>query len=412
MKNPLALGRLGKINSLGLLGMMLLGAACSAAQVLPPGSLPPGPPPQPGQLGPPPEKLPTSTAPPSTPKVTPASTSANGAPDNGDTIREYVKNVLVPTTVLDPDGHGYVNGLKQSDFELFDNSRQQKITAEFTQLPISVVLVVQANSEIEPVLPALKKAGVLVQGLITGDNSDVAVTAFDHRIQHLQDFTTDPDKIDDAMQKLYAGSSSARLIDAVLNADNMLVHHDPQNTRRRVIILLSRNLDKGSESHLKETARKMQFDNVIVYCVDISRAYTALNKKMEYPRPANGGIPPEAQGSINGLPRSETTNVQQEDGNALNGIPPIYRGIANLFRKTPAEALSSFTGGQMYNFAKQRGLEAAISDIGANLNSQYLLSYPPNNGNEPGFHTITVTVNRPGLIVRTRPGYWTGGGQY
>jgi hypothetical protein len=66
----------------------------------------------------------------------------------------------------------------------------------------------------------------------------------------------------------------------------------------------------------------------------------------------------------------------------------------------------------MYSFAKQRGLELAISDIGAQLNSQYLLSYAPNNSNEPGFHTIHVRVNRPGLKVFVRPGYWTGGGQY
>ena len=330
----------------------------------------------------------------------------------GDPIRVPVHYVLVPTTVLDPDGHGYVNGLQPSEFELLDNDKPQKITAEFTQFPMSVVLVVQANSEIAPVLPTLKKSGLLLHGLVTGQDSDVAVIEFDHRIQHLQDFTNDPDKIDDAMQKLTAGSSSARLIDAVSAGDTMLVQHDRQNKRRRVIILVSRNLDKGSESHLEETARKMQFDNVIIYCVDISRAYTGFMKKPDYPRPANGGIPPEAQGSINGLPRTETTNVQQENGNVFNGVPPIFRGIQDLFRKTAADAFSTFTCGLMYGFVRERGFEAAISDIGADLNSQYLLSYSPNNKNEPGFHTIKVTVDRPGLIIRKRPGYWSGGGLF
>jgi VWFA-related protein len=415
MKNPLPLARSRKQSSLCLLGALLLGVSC-LGQTLPPGSLPSGspPPPQPGQLGPAPEKPsdPSSTAPAKTNSPPPNGSKTSAAAANGDAIRVRVNNVLVPTTVLDPDGHGYVNGLKPSDFELFDNDRQQRIAADFTQLPMSVVLVVQANSEVEPVLSSLKNSGVLLQGLVTGQDNDVAVTVFDHRIQHLQDFTTNADKIDDAMQKITAGSSSARLIDAVLDADHMLVQHDPQNGRRRVIVLLSRNLDKGSESHLQETARKMQFDNVIIYCVDISRAYTALNKKMDYPRPANGGIPPEAQGSVIGLPHSETTNVQQENGNVLNGVPPIYRGIRDLFKKTPAEALSQFTGGRVYSFAKERGLEAAMSDIGADLNSQYLLSYSPNNTSDPGFHTIVVHVDRPGLKVYTRPGYWTGGGQY
>ncbi len=406
--------RSARLFSASCLVGMLFGGVWLSGQALPPGTLPAGPPPKPGQLGPPPEKLPAGTSNSTeTPVDTPKPKSTTPDDKDGSLIRVTTQNVLVPTTVLDPDGHGYVNGLKPAEFELLDNDKPQKIVSEFIQLPMSVVLVVQANSEIEPVLPTLKKAGVLLQGLVTGQDSDVAVVSFDHRIQHLQDFTKDPEKLDDAMQKLTAGSSSARLVDSVLEADHMLKAHDPQKNRRRVIVLVSRNLDKGSESHVQETARQMQFDNVIIYCIDISRAYTALNKKMDYPRPANGGIPPEAQGNIaGGVPRTETTNVQQENGNALNGIPPIYRGIRDLFKKTPAESFALFTGGRTYNFAKQSGFESAISDIGADLNSQYLLSYAPNDTNEPGFHTIKVNVNRPGLYVRTRPGYWTGGGQY
>jgi VWFA-related protein len=393
------------------LAAALLGIA-AFAQNLPPGQLPPGPPPQPGQLGPAPEQKPAAKP---TKTETPAinQTPTDFTTDkDGFRIPVYVRNVLVPTTVLDPDGHGYVNGLRPGEFELLDNDKPQKIQAEFVQLPMSVVLVVQANSEIEPVLPTLKKAGVLLQGLVTGQDSDVAVLAFDHRIQHLQDFTSDAEKLDDAMQKLTAGSSTARLIDSVLAADNMLKQHDPRKNRRRVIIVVSRNYDKGSESRLQETARQMQFDNVVIYCVDISRAYTGLMKPMPYPRPENGGIPPEALPNMaGGVPRSQTTTIQQQNGNLLNVGPPVFRGIHDLFKKTPAEAFSQLTGGRMYGFVRQRGFEDAVADIGANLNSQYLLSYAPNNSDEPGFHTVRVMVNRPGLIVSARPGYWTAGGK-
>jgi VWFA-related protein len=396
----------------GWLASAILFSAAVYGQTLPPGSLPPGPPPQPGQIGPAPE----TTAPKTPAKAVPPTgdvTSTEYTTDkDGFRIPVYVRNVLVPTTVLDPDGHGYVNGLQPSEFELVDNGKPQKIQADFVQLPMSVVLVIQANSEVEPVLSTLKKSGVLLHGLVTGQDSDVAVLSYDHRIQTLQDFTSDPDKIDDAMQKLTAGSSSARTIDAVLQGDRMLKQHDPRKSRRRVIVLVSRNYDKGSESKLQETVRQMQFDNVIVYCVDISRAYTAVMKNPDYPRPANGGIPPEALPPVHNGVNDQTTVAQSQTGNVLNAAPPIFRGIHDLFRKTPTEALSVFTGGRMYSFAKLRGFETAITDIGADLNSQYLLSYAPNNSNEPGFHTIKVTVNRPGLVVYTRPGYWTGGGVY
>jgi len=399
------------IGSVSLSALLCFGLVNGLAQQLPPGQLPPGPPPQPGQLGPAPKK------------VDPAANSGSGTSTDGaggdvvdpgstPTFTSHVRQILVPTSVLDPDGHGYVNGLDAKDFELFDNNKIQHVTAEYTEQPLSVVLVVQANADIEPVLPALRKTGLLVQGLITGPDSDLAVLAFDHRMQKLQDFTNSPDKIDDAMQKLTAGSTSARLIDAVLDADHMLAVHDRNNARRRVILLLSRNVDKGSESHLEETVRRMQFDNVIVYCVDISKALTAVMKQMPYPGPQNGRIPPEAQPNIlgNGA-RTETSTIQQQNGNVLNGVPPILHSIHDLFRKSPAEAFTFFTGGQIYSFAKQRALENAITDIGKDLNSQYLLSYSPNNTDEPGFHNIKVSVNRPGLKIRTRPGYWWGGGQ-
>ncbi len=396
---------------LPLLALLLAMGTTAVAQTLPPGQLPPGPPPQPGQLGPAPKKLPPST--PESPGATvePADSDGSTTPGNP-AFTTTIRYVLVPTSVLDPDGHGYVNGLAASDFEVYDNNKLQKIHAEYTEQPVSVVLVVQANAEIEAVLPQLKRTGVLFQGLVTGQDGDVAVLAFDHRLQLLQDFTNDPDKLDDAMHRLTAGSNSARLIDAVQDADRMLKRHDPRGVRRRVVVLISRNIDKGSESHLEETVHAIQFDNVIIYSIDISRVLTALMKQPGYPRPQNGGVPPEALPNVAGGrgPRSETSVVQQENGNALNAIPPVARAIHDLFKRTPAEAFSYFTGGRVYGFASERTLETAITDIGADLNSQYLLSYSPNDQNEPGFHNIKVVVDRPGLKIRTRPGYWWGGG--
>ncbi len=389
-------------------------ASVSSAQTIQPGQIPEGPPPQPGALGPAPKKIPpvadngTGTASGNSNEIGSLDTDSNQP------FRITTRTVLVPTTVLDPDGHGYVNGLNVKQFELYDNDRAQRIAAEYTQLPMSVVLVVQANSEIEPVLPKLKKTGILLHGLVTGEGGDVAILGFDHRMQHLQDFTADPNKIDDAMQKLKSGSTRAALIDAVLEADHMLKQHDPKNARRHVVLLLSRNVDKGSEAHLQETVRQMQFDNVIVYCVDISKVLTSVLMKTPYPGAQNGRVPPEALPNIlgNGA-RTETNVIQQQDGNWLNAVPPIYHGMRDLFKKTPAEAFTFFTGGQLYSFATDKTLENAISDIGKDLNSQYLLSYSPapETTREPGFHNIRVSVDRPGLKIRTRPGYWWGGGQ-
>ncbi len=68
-----------------------------------------------------------------------------------------------------------------------------------------------------------------------------------------------------------------------------------------------------------------------------------------------------------------------------------------------------FTGGKEYSFLSQKSLERAVTAVGEEIHSQYLLSYNPNNLQEGGFHEIRVEVNRPRLEVRTRPGYWIAG---
>lgn len=389
----------------GSLVLLLLFAVLASSQILPPGQLPPKPR-QPGQLGTP------STGSSTQRNAQPGSTSDQPGSDVPTIGSVRVRYVLVPTTVVDKDNGNYINGLRAADFQLLDNDKPQKIESDVTQQPLSMVLAVQANSEVEPMIPTIRRAGLLLQGLVTGQEGDIAVLAFDHRMQVIQDFTNDPSKLDDSMHKINAGSSTAALIDAVMKADHMLKDHDPQNVRRRVILLLSRNVDKGSETHLQEAVHAMQFDNVIVYCVDISKFKTAFFKKPDYPRPQNGGVPPEALPNTRGNGAySETNVIQQEDGNVLNAAHPIYRSIRDLFKKTPAEAFTYFTGGKIYTFGGNKALEAAITDIGKELNSQYLLSYNPNDKNESGFHTIRVVINQPHLEIRTRKGYWWGGGQ-
>src|SRR3954447_4684831 len=144
-----------------ILAFGLLATAVGAIAQLTPGQLPAGPPAQPGQLGTEPRKSPEKAPQSSTES---RQSSQTPEPTGEGVFRLPVENVLVPTTVLDPDGHGYVNGLNTSDFEVLDNGKPQKVVADFTQQPLSVVLAIQANSDVEPLLPKIKKSGILLHG--------------------------------------------------------------------------------------------------------------------------------------------------------------------------------------------------------------------------------------------------------
>jgi hypothetical protein len=113
------------------------------------------------------------------------------------TFRTGINVVVAPTVVTNRQGD-YINGLQPQDFQLTDNGKPQQIKVDVTYVPISLVVAIQANSAAEPVLSKIQKVSPLFQGLVTGDKGEVAIMAFDHRIQLLQDFTSDGVKIDEA----------------------------------------------------------------------------------------------------------------------------------------------------------------------------------------------------------------------
>ena len=50
---------------------------------------------------------------------------------------------------------------------------------------------------------------------MAGQDGEIAVVGFDHRIQVMQDFTNEGTKISEAMQKMTPGSSVHAVVDAV-----------------------------------------------------------------------------------------------------------------------------------------------------------------------------------------------------
>jgi VWFA-related protein len=84
----------------------------------------------------------------------------------------------------------------------------------------------------------------------------------------------------------------------------------------------------------------------------------------------------------------------------------IFNQVKAVFVSNHAEIFTQYTGGREYSFTGLKSLEQAITDLGEELHSQYLLSYTPSNIAEGGYHKIRVEVNRPNLEVRTRGGYW------
>jgi VWFA-related protein len=318
------------------------------------------------------------------------------------TINTHI--VLVPVSVTDRSGE-FVNGLTPYDFELYDNGKPQRITEDITSHPISLVIVIQANSVVERFIPQIQKLGNLVEAQLLGETGEVAVLEFDHRFQWLLPFTSEPDKLSPALKKIKAGSSTAAVNDAVVRAIDELKTRDKK--RRRVIMVIAENQNRGSEMKTREVLSEADFANVSIYSIDISKVISQLTATPQYNRP--NPIPPEARAPVQGNMQTPTTESQNNMGNWVPVFVDIFDLAKNVFIPNPLTVYAKYTGGRTYNFATQHDLEQAVSKIGATLHSEYMLSYTLPDNLEGGFHQIVVRVKHSDLKITTRDGYYWAG---
>jgi VWFA-related protein len=318
------------------------------------------------------------------------------------------QQVLAPVLVFDRN-RNFVNGLTPDQFRLYDNGKEQNLTSvDVTYTKISMVVAIQANVEADKILPQVNRIGAMLQPIVLGDQGEAAVVAYDSRVRLMQPFTNDADDITRAIKAIQAGSNSCRVIDAVEQSVFLLSHRD--KNRRRILLVIGEGRDQGSSAKARETLEELQLANVAVYWVDMSHIIGRLTTPAPDPRPASQ--PPAAEGPLGGGHPSTPTTVDQTfgtNGGSADFLPlleEIYRDAKAIFKVPTATLYTRGTGGNQFTFATQKGLESALSDIGDQLHSQYLITYSPNNKGDGGFHHITVDVIGHDYRCQTKPGYY------
>ena len=202
-----------------------------------------------------------------------------------------VQVALVNTPVTVRDGRGdMVHDLEAHDFHITDNGVAQQISHfDLGGDPISLVILVETSSRIAPLLPEMRKTGILFTQTVMGPTGEASVVAFNDSVDKLQDFTTNGDLIENTIAHLGQGTSGSKLYDAMAVGVEMLSGR-PQATadkpgRRRVLMILSEATDAGSEAKLGEVLRQAQLANVTIYSVGLSTTRAELQAKPKDTRP-------------------------------------------------------------------------------------------------------------------------------
>ncbi len=298
-------------------------------------------------------------------------------------IRVTSNLVTAPVTVIDSQGD-FVFDLAEKDFRILDNGVPQKIEQfSLEQRKLEAVIVVEANSTSEPLLGEVRPLGPVFSSLMLGPQGEAAVVTYGDQIRVVQDMTQDSDKLESALRGLQAGGGSDHLNDALARAIALLEGRPREN--RRIIVAFSDGHDLGSKTHKEETVQRAVNAGITIYGLGFSPARAFLAKQSKAP---------------------------PNDVPTVPIVPLILAGgeeVLSTVTKTALEFYAGYTGGVCYARWSTKTVQDDLNRIADEVQSQYEIAYTPHAVGENGFHRIEVQVDRSGVKVRTKAGYFFGG---
>lgn len=324
------------------------------------------------------------------------------APSAKNEIRVRANEVIVPITVLDKKNEPVLD-LTQGDFHVFDGGVEQKMDHwDLDGDPLAVALLIETSTHVKAIMPTIHRLGEVFAENIMALDGEAAVLTYDTDVEVRQPFTQDHDMVENAIEKAPFEAPETHLYDGMARAVTLL--QEQPASRHRVLVVIGESSDSGSDAKLGQVLRDAELGNISVYTIAVTSigANTAANDIL------GGKLPPLKMSHLPPI-SARRPGPDTIGGPYLDYITPaiwlIERGTSEI-KNHQLEVAVAATGGVHYRAFRDDTIRAALDKIGAELYAQYTLSYMPSADVQPGFRGIKVTVSRPDVTVRTRPGYY------
>ena len=336
-----------------------------------------------------------------TPDTKPAAgapAQGNGAPGQpGSTdqrIRVRVQVVSVPVSVLDKRGLPVID-LSQNDFRVYENGKLQTIKYFIREPlpPLRIGLILDTSNSVRPQMTFEKDAAsqfVFDMLEVRASKNLIFLQTFDATSSVVQDFTDDPEVLNDKIRGLKAGGGKA-LYDAIYYAckEKMLNSGSPEQLRR-VLVVVSDGIDVQSHHTLDEAVSMARRAETVIYLI--------ANARYGFTNPGDDVLEDIAHrtGGAAFFPLRQGVGSDLETG---------YLSHGQIGDTSQNKGLGAETG--KFSAEKLVRLAEALESIGRELNDQYSLGYTPANDAVDGtYRAIRVEVARKGVQVRTKAGYF------
>lgn len=309
-----------------------------------------------------------------------------------------MNEVIVPVTVTDEKGE-LVLDLTEKDFHVFDNGVEQKINHwDLGGDQLAVALVIETSTRIKALAPVIHSMGSIFTETVMAQNGEAAVITYDSDVEVKQEFTRDHDAVGAAISGVKFQVPERYLYDAMAKAVELLKAQPA--AYRRVMLVIGESQDDRSTAKLGEVTRAAAEANISIYAVGTSTFAADL-------RGNNRGI---ASPNLAGIPPIKTTGCMANGHPCADLVSPaiwlLEMGTVNKFKNHELEVAAAATGGVHYSGIRDSTIESALGRIGEEVHAQYILSYSPTPDPLSGFNPIQITVSRPNVTLRARPGYY------
>jgi VWFA-related protein len=315
--------------------------------------------------------------------------------------------VVAPTTVTDRQGR-LVDGLTANDLVLFDNSVPQAIHVHESFDPISLVVLIEANSASEAILDKLGGSGILFSDLLSAEAGETALVSFSDDVKVIQGFTADSGRLSGTLRKLRAKGDGCALLEGVRAALGLLATRDP--SRRHILLVVAERRDRSSKVHVAEILQNKQLQHTTVYWLTYS---TFLAPFTNRPKTKWDRMSDEEKARTHSMQGEHKFPYPEDEEIVPPDTPPgsllnIFTELAHKTTVDAASLLSKTTGGRTFSFLKQSALEEAIQAVADEVHRQYIVTFQPKADAAGLYHTLRAEVKgRPELQARTRAGYWS-----
>jgi Ca-activated chloride channel family protein len=289
----------------------------------------------------------------------PAPARGTGTEDDPVRVNVSVDLVNVAASVRDSTGK-YLDGLTQENFTVFEDGVEQKLSFfnHDSKANLSVgVLVDTSGSMRHKLQQALQTVREVSRALNPLD--EMFLITFDDSVEVRQKFTKNPDDVERALRGIRSGGETA-VYDAL-----QIGMEEMRNAKngKRILLLVSDGYDTRSKINMNEALERLKRSQLQLYAI----------------------------------------GIDDDDNDPLVLRQPRYHVYLYMLGE-----LTGASGGQTFRMYTGRSyaLDSIAAIILEEVHQQYTLGYYPSSPKDGNWRSLQVKVDRPGLFVRSRSGYY------